>query len=498
MHKVQVGTQETQITTQEGQVGTQETQVATQEGQIAMQDFQVAKDITLSANQLEQFICLTNSLDCGIIKLAAFAEWSGFRNKTTIMKNYNALSVSNAVHADVRELMKKLRNSTTEDRAMLAFLRTLKHVKKRKGSHNKPPRALPQKQPSSSASSSTETSDSDFQAPVSKKNRVMDYLECGSLSIETLVSQAGHFKVGDDEFDLTAKLIEERKALVDDTSVLKAKDISKRLALSYIFEEDFLSLVGVNESVRSSIFPVVKYQREQNAQEVAQDEVDRQFITYFADLAARNASQTELKKSLGEYSDNPTPFVKGLIVQLIQSDNIWLRREPSWSEASYQASCVDPVLDGLFSDMELEKHLSRTRLPTESSYKENLEPDYMRTFDKLVVVVAEVKPLGTAKPKLDEDRGKLYCSMKLSLNMLLRNGVNDPTIVGVLVQEGNIIFVIMNLKYEAMYFPVKHGFCKAPSDRMGFGSLRSGLPIFSAIREIVSDTVEKIRFKSSG
>jgi hypothetical protein len=37
-----------------------------------------------------------------------------------------------------------------------------------------------------------------------------------------------------------------------------------------------------------------------------------------------------------------------------------------------------------------------------------LEPDYMRTFDGLVVVVAEVKPMGTSKPKLDEDRGKLY------------------------------------------------------------------------------------------
>lgn len=75
---------------------------------------------------------------------------------------------------------------------------------------------------------------------------------------------------------------------------------------------------------------------------------------------------------------------------LLHADNIWLNKVSS-SEVSFQSFCVDTVLDALFNSMGLEKHLARTRLPTDAGYEEVLEPDYYRDIGGLVAVVAEVK-----------------------------------------------------------------------------------------------------------
>ncbi|KAG0215986.1 hypothetical protein BGX31_000709, partial [Mortierella sp. GBA43] len=132
--------------------------------------------VTLSGAKVVEFINRAESPECNIIKMAAFASWSGFTRRETIRKNYNGLSELNAVRVEVREEMKKALNSRAEQDDLDTFLETSgsRSTKGRKGAQKKPqdrPQGQPQEQPPIPVQSSPETRDSEYPVPIPKKCR---------------------------------------------------------------------------------------------------------------------------------------------------------------------------------------------------------------------------------------------------------------------------------------------------------------------------------------
>lgn len=77
---------------------------------------------------------------------------------------------------------------------------------------------------------------------------------------------------------------------------------------------------------------------------------------------------------------------------------------------------------------------TQSAIPKDDDYMENFQPDYYAEYEGFIVMLGEVKLPTPDQNVKDEDRGKLFSMMKIMLNRLLRNGVDDPTMLGFLVQ----------------------------------------------------------------
>lgn len=65
---------------------------------------------------------------------------------------------------------------------------------------------------------------------------------------------------------------------------------------------------------------------------------------------------------------------------------------------------------------------------------EHFQPDFYGTVDKLPFIVAEYKTDHKSAHINEWDRLKIFCEMKLMLDLLLENGVSKPEVIGLLVQ----------------------------------------------------------------
>ncbi|KAF9895866.1 hypothetical protein BX616_008668, partial [Lobosporangium transversale] len=102
--------------------------------------------------------------------------------------------------------------------------------------------------------------------------------------------------------------------------------------------------------------------------------------------------------------------------------------------------------------------------------------------DGLPLLVVEVKPPGTSKKLLDRDFRKLLSEMKLALDLLFAKGVKDPTVLGLLVQDGQMEIFVMTLDYEAVYIPRLLGKVKVPKGRKSLSVVAEAVPILETTK----------------
>ncbi|KAI8346105.1 hypothetical protein B0O80DRAFT_248578 [Mortierella sp. GBAus27b] len=139
----------------------------------------------------------------------------------------------------------------------------------------------------------------------------------------------------------------------------------------------------------------------------------------------------------------------------------WTRTEALWmecerNEATYLDVFISPILDAVFSGAGFITHKDDF-LPLPEVYRrskgfkrEDFKLDSQHRENGFPIVVMEAKPF-TAKHLTLKDELKLCNMVKLSLDLMMDNGVEPPTVVGILVQRDEIEILIMDLPHEAFY-----------------------------------------------
>ncbi|KAG0352651.1 hypothetical protein BGZ54_002645 [Gamsiella multidivaricata] len=154
----------------------------------------------------------------------------------------------------------------------------------------------------------------------------------------------------------------------------------------------------------------------------------------------------------------------------------------SENEGTYQKHFVDPIFTAFFSNVNLTTGWNQYRLSTPPDHIEDLSPDFLAMKSNLPLVVAEVKRPGASLKKMAKDRQRLGM-MKLSLNMMLRKRVEDPVVIGVVVQDSFFEIMAMGLTHEALYIPKVLGSFQVPTCPGGLAALHSALPALAAAKD---------------
>jgi hypothetical protein len=76
-------------------------------------------------------------------------------------------------------------------------------------------------------------------------------------------------------------------------------------------------------------------------------------------------------------------------------------------------------------------------------HKEQFEPDFYGAVENLPFIVAEVKPPRLDGRVLDIGRLKLFCMMKLMLDSLLQNRVEEAEVVGLIFQSKILLYWVI-------------------------------------------------------
>ncbi|KAF9355610.1 hypothetical protein BGX26_006335 [Mortierella sp. AD094] len=155
---------------------------------------------------------------------------------------------------------------------------------------------------------------------------------------------------------------------------------------------------------------------------------------------------------------------------------------------------VKPVIDGIFGDLShCTSHWTQDEIQCGEGYnnEEKLYPIFFLAMRNYTVAVMEVKsPFGPKKGHQDGKR-KLFDEMKLSVDGLLRHGM-DASVVGLLVTGMRVDMFAMTLDYEACYLVVDLGSFDLIGSRFQFSNLLIAAQPLLTARDIVMETMGKL------
>ncbi|KAF9354319.1 hypothetical protein BGX26_007848 [Mortierella sp. AD094] len=103
------------------------------------------------------------------------------------------------------------------------------------------------------------------------------------------------------------------------------------------------------------------------------------------------------------------------------------------NEDTYMEVIVKSTILGVFGELDVVDHWTRDPLPTPQGFEEAYYPDYYAEKAKLPFMVVEVKKPEAKGASLGSDKRKLPCMMKIMLDQLLVDGVQDPVVIGFLI-----------------------------------------------------------------
>ncbi|KAI1306114.1 hypothetical protein EDD11_004858 [Mortierella claussenii] len=284
-----------------------------------------------------------------------------------------------------------------------------------------------------------------------------------------------------DGVDITSKLMSKREQLIPKESELM--HVHCLLALDFIFVEDFMHMCLPNDVVAQ----ILKVNR---LPPVMQDQVLLEECSVAA-LDGKKQLDETLEDILRRGGWESPMF---LAIQLLSAPSaLWNRNNRgSENDVTYQRHFVDPIFIAYFSGVDLTTARGQVRLPTPPDHMEDLFPSFFAMKSYLPLVVAVVKRPGASVEKKEKDRQKVLSMMKISLNMMLRKRVEDPVVIGVVVQDSFFEIMAMDLAHEALYIPKVLGSFQVPTCPGGLAALKSALPVLAAAKDCMVKTQESI------
>ncbi|KAG0341760.1 hypothetical protein BG004_005918 [Podila humilis] len=166
------------------------------------------------------------------------------------------------------------------------------------------------------------------------------------------------------------------------------------------------------------------------------------------------------------------------------------------NENTYIEQSVKPFITGTFVQLDFQEHWTIDPFPVPTDYEERLYADFFAEKDGLPFAVLEVKSPDADPDECGVDIRKMFLLMKLSLNCLLDAGVEDPVILGMLVQDRRCEVFSMDIAYEAIYIPKAIGTFEIPENKLQLPLLLHALGPLTTAREIASNTLTKITSRS--
>ncbi|KAF9169883.1 hypothetical protein BGX20_009724 [Mortierella sp. AD010] len=176
------------------------------------------------------------------------------------------------------------------------------------------------------------------------------------------------------------------------------------------------------------------------------------------------------------------------------------------NEDSFFCNVVKPFLHATFGEYEGIKirgkgdHLS-CNLALD---RELLYPDYSITVDcynktkgEHYLVICEAKPPGASQKELDADYIKLPNMMKLALDRQIKQGCNEPAVVGFLVQGWKVLVFHICLEHEAIYEIKSIGHFDLIVDRMQLCKLINICPVLLEAKHIMEASMKKLQQRPS-
>ncbi|KAF9159947.1 hypothetical protein DFQ26_006012, partial [Actinomortierella ambigua] len=130
--------------------------------------------------------------------------------------------------------------------------------------------------------------------------------------------------------------------------------------------------------------------------------------------------------------------------------------------------------------------LVRDPLPVPNGYEEVLLPTFYAEVKRLCLAVLEVRKPDAPMTDIEDGARKLPSMMKIALDMLIHQDVQDPTVLGFQVSENICEVFSMNLKHEAIYIPKSLGCFLIPEYQFGIPKMLPALCPLTAAKLIQS------------
>ncbi|KAF9155235.1 hypothetical protein DFQ26_009789 [Actinomortierella ambigua] len=214
-------------------------------------------------------------------------------------------------------------------------------------------------------------------------------------------------------------------------------------------------------------------------------EVPEQVISLFAEWALAAASQeyVDFQRMLRGSSLVLEGLAGDLLRMYTSTTALWPNRtQLPFGEDSYIKRSVMPMIDAVFGSLGTVERW-RHQLPVPDGYEEVLQPNFYAEVDQLCFAIMEVRKPNAPKADIEDGAHKLPCMMKIALNMLIHQDVQDPTVLGFQVSENTCEVFSMSLKHEAIYIPKSLGRFRIPQDQLDIPGLLLALRPLTAAKE---------------
>ncbi|KAG0266111.1 hypothetical protein DFQ27_000158 [Actinomortierella ambigua] len=228
-------------------------------------------------------------------------------------------------------------------------------------------------------------------------------------------------------------------------------------------------------------------------------DVPEQVISLFAKWALAAASQEYV--GFQRMLRGSSLVLEGLAGDLLRmytsTTALWPNRtQLPFDEDSYIKRSVMPMIDAVFGSLGTVERW-RHQLPVPDGYEEVLQPNFYAEVDQLCFAIMEVRKPNAPKADIEDGARKLPCMMKIALNMLIHQDVQDPTVLGFQVSENTCEVFSLSLKYEAIYIPKSLGRFRLPQDQLDIPGLLPALGPLTAAKSIASTMVTSINRRRS-
>ncbi|KAG0351579.1 hypothetical protein BC939DRAFT_508362 [Gamsiella multidivaricata] len=283
------------------------------------------------------------------------------------------------------------------------------------------------------------------------------------------------------QVDVSELLLTARRAIVKIQS--RITSVSDLLALNFIFNTEFVTK-HLSSDISAAIMRV-------HVPSPAKDEIQvlskcllyaacHSFLETKIYIQDNTKARTLLGDLLRAYTIRPglwqDPSARFIDLPLLPKN-----------EDTYMEVVVKNIIIGVFGDLDIVDHWSRDPLPTPRGFEEAYYPDYYAEKANLPFIVVEVKKPEANASSLKSDKHKLPCMMKIMLDQLLAGGVQDPVVIGYLIQASHCHIFFMALEYEALYLCKLVGSFALPRNNLQLGLL---LPALGALH-VAHDTARK-------
>ncbi|KAF8924593.1 hypothetical protein BGZ58_001632 [Dissophora ornata] len=186
-------------------------------------------------------------------------------------------------------------------------------------------------------------------------------------------------------------------------------------------------------------------------------------------------------------------MIQGILAEMVSTAILFMPSSVlKTNEDTYIQHAIRAIIVGIFGDMEIIHHWTRDPLPTPKGFEKIYQPDFFAERDGFPFIVVEVKKPDADPTILDGDARKVPHMMKIALDRMYLAGIEQPVVIGLLVQDRRCQVMALSLPYEAIYLTQTIGTFEIPDDRVQLGLLLPAIGPLACAKDLATNTLDEI------